>query len=337
MGLGQVNGREDPMRGRGGRVLAALLLAYGPVGAAGCAADRSADLSGLRIMVPNAPGSGYDGTARTAAKALEDADLVRGVEVFNLPGGGGTVGVQRLVYERGNGRLMMLMGQGVVGSLHAHRANATLQDTTPIARLLEEPGILVVTPDSPYRTLGDLVAAWRADPRRLLAGGGSSPGGPDHVPLMLMARAVGIPLASVRYRQHDGGGELLTAILGKQVAFGVSGVAEYAAQIRLHQLRVLAVTGAHRVRGVDAPTLREAGIDVTFANWRGLVAPPGLSAADVTALRAAVARMRDTPRWREALEANGWTDAYLPGDDFGDFLRQEIAWLDRVMADLEQR
>ncbi|GIJ46179.1 C4-dicarboxylate ABC transporter substrate-binding protein [Virgisporangium aliadipatigenens] len=305
-------------------VAAVLLLAI----------DRGRDpLAGLRVMVPNAPGSGYDVTARTLAKALEDAGLVRGVEVFNLPGAGGSVGVQRLVYERGRGSLLMLMGLGVVASEHSG-ATAALRETTPIARLIQEPNMIVVTRDAPFRTLSDLVTAWREAPASVPVGGGSLPGGPDHLAPMLLARAIGVAPPTVRYERYDGGGELLAAILGKRVAFGVSGVGEYADQVRTGTLRVLAVTGPARVPGLDAPTLREAGVDLEFANWRGIIAPPGLHAEDARALRELVDRLVRSAQWRAALARNGWSDAYLGGPAFDRFLAQERARLDAVMSDL---
>ncbi|MFK3983460.1 tripartite tricarboxylate transporter substrate binding protein [Micromonospora sp. NPDC050397] len=306
-----------------GRTLAANLVLL-LVALPGCAPGRPADdLAELRVLVPNAPGSGYDVTARTAAKALEDADVIRGVEVFNLPGGGGVVGLRRLGYERGNGRLMMLMGLGVVGSQYTQNAPVTLQDTTPIARLIEEPAIVVVTRESPYRDLAELIAAWRADPGAVPVGGGSSAGGPDHLAPMLVADAVGITPREVSYRQYDGGGDLLAAILHHDVAFGVSGLSEYADQIASGQLRVLAVTSEQRVPGILAPTLREQHVDVVFSNWRGIVAPPGLAERDVAAMRDAVARLHGSQPWRTALARYGWTDAYLDGPAFGDFLTEE--------------
>ncbi|WP_033337432.1 Bug family tripartite tricarboxylate transporter substrate binding protein [Catenuloplanes japonicus] len=292
--------------------------------------DLPASPLDLRIMVPNAPGSGYDVTARTAATALEDAGLVGRVEVFNLPGGGAAVGARRMVYERGTGGLLMLMGLGVAGT-----ASGSLRQTTPVARLIQEPSMVVVTPDSPYRTLAELVDAWRADPGAVPVGGGSLPGGPDHLAPMLLARAVGIAPPRVRYLRYDGGGDLLAAILGKRVAFGVSGVGEYADQVRSGQLRVLAVTGAVRVTGVAAPTLREAGVDLEFTNWRGVVAPSGLSEADSRRLHDVIARMVRSPQWQEAVRRNGWIDAYLGGDDFDTFLAAEMTRLDAVLTDLE--
>ena len=140
------------------------------------------------MMVPNTPGSGYDLTARAAAKAMEDAELARNIEVFNVPGAGGTVGLQRVVNEKGNGKLLMQMGLGVVGAAYTNNSEATLQDTTPIAKLIEEPEAVVVPIASPYQTLDQLVQAWKADPGSIPVGGGSSPGGPDHLAPHLMAQ-----------------------------------------------------------------------------------------------------------------------------------------------------
>jgi putative tricarboxylic transport membrane protein len=287
----------------------------------------------LRFMVPNSPGSGYDLTARAAAKAMEDADLASNIEVFNVPGASGTVGLQQLVNEKGNGRLMMMMGLGVVGAVYANNSQATLQDTTPIAKLIEEQEAVVVPAESPYQTLDQLVQAWKADPRSVPAGGASAPGGPDHLALHLLAQAVGIDPTQVNYVAYDGGGELLTALLGSQIGFGVTSVGEFLDQIEAGQVRVLAVTGAERAPGVEAPTLREANVDLEFTNWRGIVAPPGISDADKQTLTKLVDDMHNSQEWKDALEQNQFTDAYLPADQFAAFLQAENA---RVAAVLRQ-
>jgi putative tricarboxylic transport membrane protein len=216
---------------------AALLVLVGPpLLTSGSGAETGTQIPGLRFMVPNTPGGGYDITARTAAKNAEDAGLTPNIEVFNLPGAGGTVGLTRLVGEHGNGKLAMSMGLGVVGAVHTNKSPKTLADTTPIARLTEEQDIVVVAKDSPYKDIGQLVEAWKKNPGKLPVGGGSSPGGPDHLAPMLMAQAAGIAPKSVNYIPFDGGGELLASILGNKVAFGVSGVGEYLDQIRSGEL-----------------------------------------------------------------------------------------------------
>jgi putative tricarboxylic transport membrane protein len=280
-------------------------------------------VTGLRMLVPNTPGSGYDVTARSLVKAMQDADLADDVEVFNLPGAGGAVGLQRLVNERGNGSLLMQMGQGLIGAVHTQNVHVTLADATPIARLIEDAEAVVVPADSPFTNLAQLVDAWRADPRAVSVAGGSSPGGPDHLAAHLFARAAGIDPHGVDYLEFDGGGDLLAALLSGRAAFAVSSATEFLDQLRAGQLRVLAVTTADRVAGIDAPTLREAGVNLVFANWRGLLAPPGISAEDRRTLTALVDALHRSPEWQQILARPGVTDAYLTGDAFGVFLGQE--------------
>jgi len=312
---------------------AAVLLVPPAVGALTGGGDGT-QLRGLRMLVPNTPGGGYDVTARTAAKAMEDAKLTGSVEVFNLPGAGGTVGLGRTVNESGNDRLVMSMGLGVVGSVYTNSSPATLADTTPVARLTQETEIVVVGKDSPYRTLDQLLRDWKTNPGGVPVGGGSSPGGPDHLAPMLIAEAAGLAPRDVNYVAYDGGGELLASVLGGKVAFGVSGLGEYADQIDAGELRVLAVTAGEPVPGVDAPTLRQAGLDVEFTNWRGIVAPPGLSDEGRAELEQAFADLRSTPEWQEALQRNGWTDAYQPGPEFGAFLESENERVAGVLREL---
>ncbi|MFJ8078659.1 Bug family tripartite tricarboxylate transporter substrate binding protein [Streptomyces sp. NPDC096176] len=314
---------------------AALLVLVGPpLLTTGSGADTGTQIPGLRFMVPNTPGGGYDITARTAAKNAEDAGLTHNIEVFNLPGAGGTVGLTRLVGEHGNGKLAMSMGLGVVGAVHTNKSPKTLADATPIARLTEEQDIVVVAKDSPYKSIDQLIAAWKKDPGKLPVGGGSSPGGPDHLAPMLMAQAAGIAPKSVNYIPFDGGGELLASILGNKVAFGVSGVGEYLDQIKSGELRLLAVTGPQRVPGLDAPTLREAGLDTEFTNWRGIVAPPGLSDSERDKLIGLVTKLHDSKQWQDSMKKNGWDDAFLTGDPFGDFLDEQDRSVDQVLKEL---
>jgi putative tricarboxylic transport membrane protein len=288
----------------------------------------------LRILVPNATGGGYDTTARVAAGVMESEGLTERPEVFNLEGGGGAVGLARIVGERGNPDLMMMMGLGVVGAVNSVDAAAALSEVTPVARLLTEPEVVMVTTDSRHRDIGSLLDAWAKAPERFVVGGGSQRGGPDHLAAHQLAEAIGIDPRRVVYKTYDGGGPLLAALFEGDVDFAVSGVLENIDQARAGSVRVLAVTGAERVPGVDAPTLREAGIDLEFANWRGLVAPPGLSAAERRRLVDLVTRMHASDEWKRAERSNGWTDAFLTGEEFGAFLASEDARVGELLLRL---
>ena len=321
---------------RGATALAAVLLVAAV--ATGCGVTRGDDPSGLhrlRMMVPNSPGGGYDLTARTAVKIMEDDDITGRVEVFNVIGAGGTVAMARLMNERGNNDLMMTMGLGVVGATYTNGSNIQASsDATAIAKLIEDPGAIFVPADSPFTTVQDFVAAWKADPSKVTIGGGSSPGGPDHLFPTELAKAVGVDPKTVNFITYDGGGDLLTALLGKKITVGTSSPGELIDQIEAGQLRVLGVSSEERVEGIDAPTLKEAGIDLTFANWRGVLAPPGISDEAKQAMVKALEDMHATPQWKDALVKNGWTDAFITGADFEQFLKDQDNRVSSTLTEL---
>ncbi|MCX5046184.1 tripartite tricarboxylate transporter substrate binding protein [Aldersonia sp. NBC_00410] len=313
------------------------VLALVAVLVGGCGVTRGDDESGLhrlRMMVPNSPGGGYDLTARTGVKIMEENDITGRVEVFNVIGAGGTVAMARLMNERGNDDLMMMMGLGVVGSGYTNGATNRVTDATALAKVVEEQEGILVPADSPYQTVGDLIAAWKADPSSVTIGGGSSPGGPDHLFPMQTAQAAGIDPKSVNFVSYDGGGDLLTALLGQKIDAGTSGLGEYVDQIEAGQVRVLAVSGAERVPGIDAPTLTEAGVDLQFTNWRGILAPPGISDEARAAMVDALTELHDTPEWKEALVKNGWTDAFVTGPEFEQFLVEQDQRVGSTLTEL---
>ncbi|GAA3005121.1 tripartite tricarboxylate transporter substrate binding protein [Streptosporangium longisporum] len=298
-----------------------------------CGSGEGSGVSALRIMAPAAPGGGWDQTSRVAAEALKAAEPSRKVEVYNVPGAGGTIGLAQLAGEKGNGDLLMTMGLVMVGAVEQNRSKVTLADTTPIAKLTEEYEIVVVPAASPYKTLADLVAAWKADPAKVAVAGGSA-GGTDHIVAGLMAKAAGIDPKRVNYIAHSGGGEALNALLGEKVAVGISGIGEFAEHVKSGKLRALGVSSPARLGNVDAPTLVEGGLDVQLANWRGFVAPGGLDAEATKRLTDLVTKMHASPAWKDAVTKNGWTDVFQTGKPFADFLTAEQARVKAVIAEM---
>lgn len=307
------------------RLLAALCALLVVLAAASCGVTRedNAGVGRLRMMIPNRPGGGYDLTGRAAVKVMEDSKLTGRFEVFNVLGASGTVAMARLLNERGNPDLLMTMGLGVVGAVYTNKSEATVSKMTPIARLIEEQEGVLVPADSPYRTIDDLVAAWKKDPGSITVGGGSSAGGPDHLFPMELARAVGIDAREVNYTPFDGGGDLLPALLGAKVDMATSGLGEYVEQIQAGKVRVLAVSGEKPVKDVKAPTLKESGIDLVFTNWRGILAPPDIPAQRRAELIELVTKMHADPAWKKTLADRDWTDAFVAGDEFGAFLKAQ--------------
>ncbi|MEO8678649.1 MAG: tripartite tricarboxylate transporter substrate-binding protein [Vicinamibacterales bacterium] len=287
----------------------------------------------LLLIAPAAPGGGWDQTARVMQRVLAEIEPGVSVQVDNVPGAAGTIGLARFVQsERGNPDALLVMGLVMVSGVITNHSPVTPADATPIARLTGEFEVIAVPADSPYRSLRDLMAAFTTDPGRIAWGGGSA-GGTDDLLIRLMAEQAGLAASRVNYIAFSGGGAALAAVLGGQVTAGVSGYAEFAGQIEAGQLRVLAVSSPARVPGINAPTLREEGVALDLANWRAVLAPPGLSDAEREALVARVSRLAASPAWKSALAQNGWEDLFLPGSDFRQFLLAEQA---RVGAVLER-
>ena len=318
-------------------VAVAFVISFGAV--LGAASDETAPPERLTIVAPAAPGGGWDQTARAMQQALMAGGLVKNVQVENVPGAAGTIGLARFVQaSRGHAHSLLVTGLVMVGGIVAHGAPVTLGNTTPIARLTGEFEVIAVPAASPYRTFADLLAAWRASPGTVSWGGGSA-GGTDELLLHLVAERVGVASRSVNYVAFAGGGEAVTSLVGGQVTAGVSGIGEFAGQIAAGALRPLAVSSAHRVDGLDAPTLREAGVDLDLSNWRGIVAPPGIAPRERDAIATLMRRLVVTDAWRSTLARNGWSDLYLDGVAFEQFVLAEQARvagiLRRIHADDE--
>ena len=323
---------------RPARLAVALVLALAASLVTGCGVTRGDESKDLLMMIPNSPGGGYDQTGRAAVSVMERENILDGsFEVTNVIGAGGSVAMTRLMNAEGDEHTMMTVGLGVVGSTYSFGGDYRLQDATPLAQLISDQEGVLVPADSPFKTIDDLVKAWQEDPGGLVVGGGSSLGGPDHLFPMQLASAVDVDPRKVRYVTYDGGGPLTSALLGHKIEVGFSGVGEFEGQIKAGELRVLAVSGEDRLTGEavkDVPTLQESDIDLTFINWRGVMAPPGISDERRDELIALLQEMHDTKEWRTALEENGWIDDFKTGDEFAEFLVEQDA---RVADTLKER
>jgi putative tricarboxylic transport membrane protein len=298
--------------------------------AAGLATPAAAQLE-LRIVAPAAPGGGWDQTARSMQQALVAEKIAKSVQVVNVPGAGGTVGLAQFVTSaKGDGNSLMVNGFVMVGAILLNKAPVTLAQVTPIARLTEETQVIVVPAKSPIKSAKDLAAAVKKDVAKVTFAGGSA-GGVDHIMAALFVGNAGGNAAKVNYVPYSGGGESLAAILGGRVTAGISGYGEYEGQIKAGRLRAIGVSAPQRLPGVNVPTFREQGIDLVLTNWRSVVGAPGITDAQKKALAAAVEKMAKSKTWQGILKQKGWADAYLPADKFGEFLKQEIVRVGQVL------
>lgn len=288
----------------------------------------------LQIFVPAAPGGGWDSTARTMELALRTDGIAKDFKFEHAPGAGGAVGLPKFLQtKKGQGDAVMVGGMVMVGALIANKSPVSMKDLTPLARLTGEANILVVPAESPIKTAKDWVEAFKKDPGKMSVAGGSA-GGTDHILMGMIARSQGVEPKAVSYVAFAGGGPAVAALLGNQVACGTSGVGEFVEHVKSGKLRALAVSGATRVDGLDAPTLKEAGVNVELVNWRGVFGAPGITADQSKALVDVITRMAKGPTWQAELKKKDWTDVFLPGAEFGGFLDSEITRITGILKDL---
>jgi len=275
----------------------------------------------LKMMIPANPGGGWDQTGRQLAQAMQSAKLVSSVQFDNKGGAAGTIGLAQFVNSsKGDPNAVMIGGMVMVGGIILNKSPMNLTQVTPIARLTSEWEVIVVPANSPHKTLADLIAAFKKEPGKVSWGGGSA-GGTDHILIGLIAKEVGVDPAKVNYVPFKGGGEAIAAILGGHVTAGVSGIGEFAEQIKAGKMRALAQSSGKQLEGI--PSLKEQKINVELGNWRGIFGAPGLNPQQRDSLVKLVKSATETPAWKSTLEKLGWEPWFLGGDDYARFIRED--------------
>lgn len=302
--------------------------------AAALASSLPAWAADYTILAPANPGGGWDQTARTMQEVMVAEGIAEDVQVQNVPGAGGTVGLAQFVSQAaGDPSQLIVGGYVMVGAILTNQSPVTLDDVTPIARLTGEYEAIVVPADSEIQDIGQLVEALRADPGAVSWAGGSA-GGVDHIAVGLLAQAAGVDPTLINYVAFSGGGEALAAILGGQVTAGISSLGEFREQAEAGELRILAVSSPERIEGVDAPTLQEAGFDVTVENWRMVAAAPGITEEQKATIEADIAALVQSEGWQQALADRAWIDTYLSGEEFTAQLQQEVETTEQVLRSI---
>ena len=286
------------------------------------------------VVAPANPGGGWDQTARSLQTVMQEEGISKSVQVQNVPGAGGTIGLAQFAsQQKGNPNALIVGGYVMVGAILTNKAPVTLKDVTPIARLTGEYEAIVVPASSDIKTIADLVAQLKKEPGSVSWGGGSA-GGTDHITAGLIAKAAGVDPTKINYIAYSSGGEALASILGAQVTAGISSYGEFESQIKAGTIRILAVSSEARLEGIDAPTLKESGLDVVIQNWRMVAAAPGLTPEQVKAVSADVEKLAKSKGWQDTLKTKGWMDTYLAGDEFKAQLEKDVASTDTILKEI---
>jgi putative tricarboxylic transport membrane protein len=292
-----------------------------------------AEIKRLEITAPAGAGGGYDQNARIMQQVLQKEGLASGIQVTNQPGAGGTIGLANYVNNKKRNPSLLTGGLALVGAIITNKSTVTFDDTYPLARLSADYQPIVVAADSPYKTIDELIAKFKADPGSI-SWAGSGPGSTDHMLYGLLAKAAGVEPSKINYVVLTSGGEMLSGVMGGHVTVGTGGYSELSAQINAGKVRALAISSPERLPGIDIPTFKEKGYDVNLVNWRAVFAPKDLRAEEKQELEQAIDKMVKSEDWKVAVKQRGWSDAYMPAAEFAAFVKQEHVRAENLFKEL---
>lgn len=290
-------------------------------------------IRGIEILAPGGPGSSYDSNARSVQTALQEAGLASGVQVTNLTGGGGVIALTQFVTSKKRSPYLLSAAFSLLSNTIIQKSAVSFENVAPLARLTGDYQTIAVNQASEIKTLADLVERLKKDPGGVPLAIGS-PGGIDHIFVGRLAKAIGVDPAKLNVVVINAGGETLSQLMGGHIGAAIAGRSEFAGQYKSGQLRELAVASGARLPGVETPTLKEQGVDLELATWRGLLVQKDMPAAEREKLGAAIAEMVKTPSWKEMIAQRDWIDIYMPEAEFGPWLEGQKAEIQQTLTEL---
>lgn len=312
-------------------VVSIAAASFFSVRAAGTGDDLRANLT---YIAPAGVGGGWDSFAREGQQAMRGEGIVNNVQVVNIPGAGGTIGLSNFVTKSGQANTIMATGAAMTGGIATNDSQYTLEDVRPIARMAEDYNAFIVKADAEWDSMEEFVAAWKADPKGMVWTGGSV-GSIDHLVIAQLAMDVGIAPKDITFIPKAGGGESVQSLMAGTADIAVTGFNEVGDQIDAGRVKGLAITAPERFDDYpDLPTFKDLGHKVDLVNWRGILAAPGISDEDFATLEEIVTETRDSASWKDSLERNRWEDSFLTGPELVEFIREDQAKAHEIVKEL---
>lgn len=302
-------------------VLAALFVAV--FAFAATAADYPS--KPFEFLAPAGAGGGWDTTIRLVGKALGDLKLVtQPMPVTNKPGGGGAVNLAYIQRKKNDPYVITVYSPPLLLINLTGQTPLGYKNLTPIARLIDDYGAFAVPKNSPYNSMMDVVEAIKKDPKSVKVGGTSSAGSMDHVQFLQAMRAAGVTaLKEIPFISLQEGS--MASLMGGHIDLLSTGMAETVGALESGDIKVLAISAPERVKSgplAAVPTLKEAGIDTVFINWRGLFGAPNMGDEARDYMANVLKQMSESQEWLDICEKNGWEPVYAGPEEFAKFLDQ---------------
>ena len=289
-------------------------------------------LTKLEWVAASGVGGGYGTTAIAFADAMKAEGMLSDYTVSYKSGGSGTVGLGYFQDQKDRKDVALVTGFAMVSGIAATKSKLKLEDSKGISGLMREWEAIVVPAGSKYKTINQLLDDIKANPKLPIAGGSKAT--VDHVFMGLLLEKIGMKASDMNYIPYSGGGEVTTSVLGGQTVAGVSGTSEFTSYVKAGKLRVLGVSSKKRLKGFKGKTFIEQGVNLYYGNWRGIMVPPDLTAAEKLNWLKVMDALHGTPTWKSTLKANDWDDEFAAGDAYTAFLNKEIPVVNGVIKDI---
>lgn len=308
-------------------------------------ADASASAEGSfegpsrpECIAPAKPGGGFDLTCKLAQSGLKDTGILESpMRVTYMPGGVGAVAYNKIVAnDRANEDAIIAFSTGSILNLSQGKfGQFTEKDVRWLAGVGTDYGAVAVNADSPMKTLDDLVAALKKDPKSISFGAGGSVGGQDWLQTAILAKAAGIDPKDMTYVAMEGGGEAMTAVMGNHVTAVSSGIAELMPQVDAGKLRVLAVFSDERLEGSlsELPTAKEQGYDVVWPVVRGYYMGPDVSDSAYNWWKESFDKMLADPKFAQLREQQELLPFSMTGEELQQYVYKRTGELRELSAE----
>jgi putative tricarboxylic transport membrane protein len=286
----------------------------------------------LEWVSSSAIGGGYGTTAIAIGDAMKKEGLLKDYTVTyktNAP-----LGLGYFYDQKDRKDMLLITGFAMPGGLATNGSKLTITTANAVAGIMREAEAFVVPTTSKYKTINDLMTDIKANPKAVAIGGGNY-GGVDHVTVATLAATIGVKATDLNYIPYSGGGTLVPDVIGGRVAVGIAGTSEFASYVAAGKMRVLAVTSPKTLKAIKGKTLVAQGVNLTFGNWRGILAPADLPAADLLNTLKVIDALHSTQSWKDTLVAKSWIDEYRAGDAFSKWIKTENADIISVLTDFK--
>jgi len=289
----------------------------------------------VQMIVPYPAGGGTDIVARALAAELE-RELGQPVSVVNRAGGGGIPGQSAIARARPDGYTIGLIASDISLYQPLKMAELTHADMTPIGQTNELAGSIVVRTDAPFETLDDLITAIRENPGTI-KGTGAAPGASWHAGFLGFALALEISPSDVVWVPSQSGTQGHLDVAAGNSDFSTASLVEARGLIDGNQLRPLATMGSARTDIFpDVATLQELGIDYAYRLWHGVTGPLNMEPSALEVLQEAVGRAANSDAFKQTLQDRGFRHMWRPGDEFAEFMSQDLNAMQTIFDQIEQ-